>query len=95
MFAIADPKIHQTVTSSTAAQIKANVLKPVFCKLFSVIIFANTGKSDFSFFLYRQLWTYGMELWSDLALPLIAFKSHKHLFFQRCFHDLSPMKQAV
>jgi hypothetical protein len=43
---------------------------------------------------YRQLWIYGMELWADLALNLIALKPHKRLFFQRGFQGLSLMKQA-
>lgn len=52
-------------------------------------------QSDFSFALYGQLWIYGMELWADLALNLIALKPHKRLFFQRGFQALSLMKQAV
>ncbi|AFY35261.1 IS4 family transposase [Calothrix sp. PCC 7507] len=51
--------------------------------------------SDFSFALYGQLWIYGMELWADLALLLMALKPHKRLFFQRGFQALSLMKQAV
>lgn len=53
------------------------------------------GHSDFSFALYGQLWIYGMELWADLALSLMALKPHKRLFFQRGFQALSLMKQAV
>ena len=52
-------------------------------------------QSDFSFALYGQKWIYAMELWADLALGLIALKSHKRLHFQRGFHALSLMKQAV
>lgn len=52
-------------------------------------------QSHFSFALYGQLWMYGMELWADLALNLIALKPHKRLFFQRGFQALSLMKQAV
>jgi hypothetical protein len=52
-------------------------------------------QSNFSFALYGQLWMYGMELWADLALNLIALKPHKRLFFQRGFQALSLMKQAV
>ena len=43
--AIAKAKIHQAVTSSTAAQVKARVPNFVPCKLFSVIMRAKTGKA--------------------------------------------------
>jgi Transposase DDE domain len=52
-------------------------------------------QSDFSFSLYGQLWIYGMELWSDLALKLMALKPHKRLYFQRGFQALSLIQQAV
>lgn len=52
-------------------------------------------QSDFSFALYGQLWIYGMELWSDLALRLMALKPHKRLYFQRGFQALSLIQQAV
>jgi Transposase DDE domain len=52
-------------------------------------------QSDFSFSLYGQLWIYGMELWSDLALRLMALKPHKRLYFQRGFQALSLIQQAV
>lgn len=52
-------------------------------------------QSDFSFSLYGQLWIYGMELWADLALNLIALNPHKSLFFQRGFQSLLLIKQAV
>jgi hypothetical protein len=38
--------------------------------------------SDFSFALYGQLWIYGMELWTDLALSLMALKPHKRLIIR-------------
>jgi|GEM_PF-1758586 len=44
--------------------------------------------------LYGQRWRYGMELWADCALSLIALKPHKRLYFQRGFHVLSLMQQA-
>ncbi len=43
--AIATAKTHQAVTSSTAAQVNANVPKRVPWRLFSVIIRASTGKA--------------------------------------------------
>ncbi|MEA5572597.1 IS4 family transposase [Calothrix sp. UHCC 0171] len=52
-------------------------------------------QSDFSFSLYGQRWIYGMELWADWAFRLMALKPHKRLYFQRGFHALSLMKQAV
>ncbi|AFZ01289.1 IS4 family transposase [Calothrix sp. PCC 6303] len=52
-------------------------------------------QSDFSFAIYGQRWIYAMELWADLALGLIALKPHKRLHFQRGFHALSLMKQAL
>lgn len=51
-------------------------------------------QSDFSLGLYGQRWIYGMELWHDWALGLIALKPHKRLYFQRGFHALSLMQQA-
>ena len=53
------------------------------------------GKTYECLSLYRHFWIYGMELWSDLDLYLIAFKSHKCLFFQRGFHALYLITQAV
>lgn len=52
-------------------------------------------QSDFSFALYGQLWVYGMELWSDLALRLMALKPHKRLYFQRGFQALSLIQQSL
>ncbi|WP_414530943.1 IS4 family transposase [Nodularia chucula] len=52
-------------------------------------------QSDFSFALYGQLWIYAMELWSDLALRLMALKPHKRLYFQRGLQALSLIQQAV
>ena len=52
-------------------------------------------QSDFSFGLYGQRWIYGMELWSDWVSRLIALKPHKRFYFQRGFHALSLMQQAV
>jgi hypothetical protein len=51
-------------------------------------------QSDFSLGLYGQRWIYGMELWKDWALSLIALKPHKWLYFQRGFYALSLMQQA-
>ena len=51
-------------------------------------------QSDFSFGLYGQRWRYGMELWANWALKLIALKPHKRLYFQRGFHVLSLIQQA-
>ncbi|PZV14293.1 MAG: IS4 family transposase, partial [Leptolyngbya sp.] len=44
---------------------------------------------------YGQRWIYGMELWADWALKLVALKPHKYLYFQRGFYALSLMQQAV
>lgn len=52
-------------------------------------------QSDFSFGLYGQRWIYGMELWADWALNLVALKPHKRLYFQRGFYALSLIQQAV
>jgi len=52
-------------------------------------------QSDFSLGLYGQRWIYGMELWSDWALRLIALKPHKRHYFQLGFHALSLMQQAT
>jgi Transposase DDE domain len=51
-------------------------------------------QSEFSLGLYGQRWIYGMELWADWALNLIALKPHKRLYFQRGFFALSLIKQA-
>jgi hypothetical protein len=51
-------------------------------------------QSDFSLGLYGQRWIYGMELWNDLVLRLIALKLHKRLYFQRGFYALSLMQQV-
>jgi hypothetical protein len=48
--------------------------------------------SDFSLGLYGQRWIYGMELWHDWVLRLIALKPHKRLYFQCGFHVLSLMQ---
>jgi hypothetical protein len=52
-------------------------------------------QSDFSFGLYGQRWRYGMELWGDWALKLIALKPHKRLYFQRGFDALTLMQQPL
>ncbi len=52
-------------------------------------------QSDFSLGLYGQRWKYGMELWADWALNLIALKPHKRLYFQRGFYALSLLQQAL
>lgn len=52
-------------------------------------------QSDFSLGLYGQRWRYGMELWADWALNLIALKPHKRLYFQRGFCALSLIQQLV
>lgn len=52
-------------------------------------------QSDFSFGLYGQRWRYGMELWTDWVLSLIALKPHKRLYFQRGFYALSLMQQTL
>lgn len=51
-------------------------------------------QSDFSLGLYGQRWIYGMELWNDWVLRLIALKPHKRLYFQRGFYALSLMQQT-
>jgi hypothetical protein len=51
-------------------------------------------QSEFSLSLYGQRWIYGMELWNDWVLSLIALKPHKRLYFQRGFYALSLMQQA-
>jgi hypothetical protein len=51
--------------------------------------------SEFSLSLYGQRWIYGMELWADWALQLMALKPHKRLYFQRGLQALSLMQQAV
>lgn len=50
--------------------------------------------SEFSLGLYGQRWRYGMDLWADWVLNLIALKPHKRLYFQRGFHALSLIQQA-
>ena len=50
--------------------------------------------SAFGLGLYRQRWRYGMEVWADWALNLIALKPHKHLYFQRGFYALSLIQQT-
>ena len=50
-------------------------------------------QSDFSLGLYGQRWLYGMELWKDWALSLIALKPHQRLYFQHGFYALSLMQQ--
>jgi hypothetical protein len=52
-------------------------------------------QSEFSLSLFGQRWIYGMELWNDWVLRLIALKPHKRLYFQRGFHALSLMQQAL
>jgi Transposase DDE domain len=52
-------------------------------------------QSDFSLGLYGQRWIYGMELWHDWVLGLIALKPHKWLYFQRGFYALSLMQQPL
>ena len=51
-------------------------------------------QSAFSLGLYGQRWRYGMELWADWALKLMALKPHKRLYFQRGFYALSLIQQA-
>ena len=51
-------------------------------------------QSDFSLGLYGQQWRYGMELWTDWALQLIALKPHKRFYFQRGLYALSLIQQA-
>lgn len=52
-------------------------------------------QSDFSLGLYGQRWQYGMTLWADWLLRLITLKPHKRLYFQRGFHALSLIQQAL
>jgi hypothetical protein len=52
-------------------------------------------QSDFSLGLYGQRWIYGMELWNNWVLRLIALKPHKWLYFQRGFYALSLMQQPL
>ena len=52
-------------------------------------------QSDFSLGLYGQRWQYGMSLWADWVLQLIALKPHKRLYFQRGFYALSLIQQAL
>ncbi len=52
-------------------------------------------QSEFSLGLYGQRWKYGMELWADWVLNLIALKPHKRLYFQRGFYALSLIQQAL
>jgi len=52
-------------------------------------------QSDFSLGLYGQRWKYGMELWADWALNLMALKPHKRLYFQRGLYALSLMQQPL
>jgi len=52
-------------------------------------------QSDFSLGLDGQRWIYGMELWHDWVLSLIALKPHKRLYFQRGFYALSLMQQPL
>lgn len=52
-------------------------------------------QSAFSLGLYGQRWVYGMELWADWVLKLIALKPHKRLYFQRGFYALSLIQQPL
>jgi len=52
-------------------------------------------QSEFSLGLYGQRWIYAMELWADWAFRLVALKPHKHRYFQRGFHALSLIQQAL
>lgn len=52
-------------------------------------------QSNFSFGLYGQRWRYGMELWADSVLSLIALKPHKRIYFQRGFYALFLMQQPL
>ena len=51
--------------------------------------------SDFNLGLYGQRWRCAMELWADLAFPLMALKPHKHLYFHQGLHVLALIQQAV
>lgn len=52
-------------------------------------------QSAFSLGLYGQRWSYGMELWHNWGLRLIALKPHKWLYFQRGFYALSLIQQPL
>lgn len=45
--------------------------------------------------MHGQRWQYGMELWHDWVVRLIALKPHKRLYFQRGFYALSLMQQPL
>ena len=50
--------------------------------------------SDFSYALYGQRWIYGMEIWANWAVSLMALKPHKRRYFQRGLNALSLMQQG-
>lgn len=52
-------------------------------------------QSEFSLGLYGQRWRYGMEVWADRALQLIALKPHKRLYFQQGFYALSLIQSVL
>ena len=52
-------------------------------------------QSDFSYALYGQRWIYGMEIWAEWALSLMALKPHKRLYFQHGLRALSLMQQVI
>jgi hypothetical protein len=51
--------------------------------------------SDFGIGLYGYLWTYAMEVWSDLAEALMRLKPHKRYYFRRGLKALSLFQYAL
>ena len=49
--------------------------------------------SDFGYALYGQRWIYGMNIWHEQAVSLMALKPHKRLYFQRGLFALSLMQK--
>ena len=55
----------------------------------------NPRHSDFGYALYGQRWIYGMNIWHEQAVSLMALKPHKRLYFQRGLFALSLMQKAA
>jgi Transposase DDE domain len=82
----------------TLATMQGQRLRKLGIDIYAGRIQEHTDKtprqSEFSLGLYGQRWQYGMELWHDWVLNLIALKPHKRLYFQRGFYALSLIQQA-
>lgn len=106
-FNLEDTKVNETrflalvlliAMAYTFATLQGQQMKKLGVEIYAGRIKEHNDKSprqsEFSLGLYGQRWRYGMELWADLALNLIALKPHKRLYFQRGFYALSLIEQA-